>query len=197
MSTAGYVRKHIHNLPEKQIFVTRELLHYGPRAAVDQIMYRLVALGEIVRLAWGVFIKPYPGFALPSISEVANYKAKAFDKRVFIHGQDAARELDILKKGNVIVTFDTDASSSSTFNCPEHFQRVRFKATAPRRLFAGDKRLGKVIRSLWHLGKRVCNQMHVQKATINLNRAERHELHKAAHQIPSWLVSLIRGYDSS
>ena len=51
------VRRHINCLPERAIFCTRDFLTYGKRNAIDQVLFKMVHKSEIIRLAWGVFVK--------------------------------------------------------------------------------------------------------------------------------------------
>lgn len=80
-----YIR---YNVKEGDMFTTRELLRYGNRNAIDQILYRLVKAGIIIRLAWGVFVRQddYQDsrIPLPGPMEVARVKARAFCREVYM-----------------------------------------------------------------------------------------------------------------
>ena len=91
MDTALFIRRHINLLKDDKPFSIRDFLNYGPRNAVDQVFHRLVKSGRIIRIARGVFIKETS--PKPSILDVALTKAKAFGKRLFVHGSQAAFEL--------------------------------------------------------------------------------------------------------
>lgn len=80
MQVSIQIRAYISGLAEGKLFTTRELLNYGSRAAVDQALHRLVAKGQIVRMARGVFVKESEGRFRPAVSEVALAKARSFGK---------------------------------------------------------------------------------------------------------------------
>lgn len=188
MSTASAIRSYINRLPDRQIFSTREVLHFGSRASVDQTLYRMVSDVKLVRLASGLFRKKIQGIPPPSIEEVAAAKAKAFSKEIFIHGQDAAYELGLEDSPNKKTIFYVQGSASSSFLSHIHSRRVHFKATAARRLFEVNKRVGKVMRALWHLGPDRLDSSVLKKATINLNRDEIRALRHSAYRVPWWLA---------
>jgi hypothetical protein len=188
MSTASAIRRYINRLPYRQIFSTREVLHFGSRASVDQSLYRMVNDVQIFRAASGLFVKLLPGMKPPSIEEVAAAKAKAFSKDIFVHGQDAAHELGIEDSPNEKAIFYVPGSATSSFLSHFHDRRVHFKATAARRLYEVNKRVGKVMRALWHLGPDRLDSAVLKKATINLNREEIRALRHAAYRVPWWLA---------
>ena len=125
---------------------------------------------------------------MPSIREIAEAKAAAFSKEIYDHGQDTAHELGIAKKPNSRTTFYVPGSSTSSFMCLQQGERVYFKATAARRVFEKNSRIGKVIRALWQVGGDNLNGSILKKATINLNREEIHALRHAAFRVPYWLA---------
>ncbi|MCC7527837.1 MAG: hypothetical protein IT342_04905 [Candidatus Melainabacteria bacterium] len=188
MSTASAIRRYINQLPPRQIFSTREVLHFGSRASVDQSLYRMVSEVSLLRLASGLFVKKYPGMKLPSVEEVAAAKAKAFSKEIFVHGQDAAYELGIEDSPSDKAIFYVQGSSTSSFLSHIHGRRVHFKATAARRLYEVNQRVGKVMRALWHLGPDRLDSAVLKKATINLNREEIRALRHSAYRVPWWLA---------
>jgi hypothetical protein len=188
VSTASAIRRYINLLPARQIFSTREVLHLGSRASVDQSLYRMVSDVKLERLASGLFRKVMPGIPPPSIEEVAAAKAKAFSKEIFVHGQDAAYELGIEDSPNAEKIFYVPGSATSSFLSHAHGRRVHFKATAARRLFEVNKRVGKVMRALWHLGPDRLDSGVLKKATINLNREEIRALRHFAYRVPWWLA---------
>lgn len=97
MDISWAVRCHItYSVRAGDMFTTRELLRYGNRNAIDQVTYRLVKAGIIIRLAWGVFVRQedYTGEDLPGPMEVARVKARAFSREVFILGEDLEEALE-------------------------------------------------------------------------------------------------------
>ncbi len=188
MSTASAIRSYINRLPGSKIFSTREVLHFGSRASVDQSLYRMVSDVKLERLASGLFRKFVTGAPPPSIEEVAAAKAAAFSKEIFVHGQDAAYELGIEDSPNAETIYYVPGSATSSFLSHIHGRRVHFKAAAARRLYEVNKRVGKVMRALWHLGPDRLDSAVLKKATINLNRDEIRALRHSAYRVPWWLA---------
>ncbi|MBA3856412.1 MAG: hypothetical protein C0507_05825 [Cyanobacteria bacterium PR.3.49] len=188
MSTAGNIRAYIEGLPLQQIFSTREVLHYGSRGAVDQVLYRMVESCFIIRLAWGLFYKSIDGKDIPSVEKIAEKKAAVFCKQIIKHGKDAAVELKIIEQGNDKTVYSVPGSSSSSFLCVQQNHRVYTKATSARRLLDGNTRAGKVIRALWEMGSQNIDQSVMKKATLRLNRNEMRTIWHAALRVPWWLA---------
>lgn len=188
VSTASNIRRFVKGVPYGQIFSTRECLHFGSRASVDQTFYRLVGDCKIVRLAYGLFVKLQPGMKMPSIEEIAIAKAKAFSKEIFVHGQDAAFEVGIADQPNKVPTYYVTGSACSSFRSLVHGRRVYLKSTAARKVYDKNTRVGKVLRGLWHIGEEALDLNVLQKATMNLNRDEIRQLRLAAYRVPYWLA---------
>ena len=53
---AKQVLEHAAGLPEGTPLVSKELLHLGSRAAVDQVLSRLVQRGNLLRAGRGIFL---------------------------------------------------------------------------------------------------------------------------------------------
>ena len=185
MFTAAMIRKHIFNLPQGVIFSTRELLIYGTRAAVDQTLYRLVNVGKIIRLARGLFIRFFHGMTLPSLTEIAKHKAKAFGRQIICHGRDAAKALGLVnsgkdKKGNIFAV----SGRSSTFRAGDRV--VRLEGTSPRKMVLGESKIGAMIRALWHAGKENLRE-NIEIATSELRHEERRQLRQSVGAMPDWI----------
>jgi hypothetical protein len=70
------IQRHIQQLPNNEMFTTREMLAYGSRKTVDSALARMVEMGFIFRLARGVFIRDVT--RLPSAFEIAQVKTGNF-----------------------------------------------------------------------------------------------------------------------
>ncbi|MBL4951764.1 type IV toxin-antitoxin system AbiEi family antitoxin domain-containing protein, partial [Neobacillus sp. YIM B02564] len=70
---AKQVLEHAAGLPEGTPLVTKELLHLGNRAAVDQVLSRLVQRGTLLRAGRGIYVLPVEsrfGSRAPSASKM-------------------------------------------------------------------------------------------------------------------------------
>ena len=89
-SCLSYIRRHVSNLLDGQIFTTRDCLKYGTRQNVDNALYRCVKERWIIRISRGVFTRYSSKFEFPSFAEIARIKAEAFGKKLLAHGADLA-----------------------------------------------------------------------------------------------------------
>lgn len=185
MYTAALIRKHINQLTEDKPFSIREFLNYGSRNAIDQIFYRLVKSGQIIRIARGLFIKNTS--PMPSILDVALAKAHAFGKSLALHGSQAAQQLKLCPDmGSQDEAVYACSGSSSSFRFGN--TRVRFIASSPRKIALGNELAGLAIRALWYLGKLNCSAQLVCDALAQFNRNDRQALREKIKIMPAWLT---------
>ncbi len=190
MYTATLIRRHINRLTEDKPFSIREFLNYGSRNAVDQVFYRLVQSGQIIRIAQGLFIKHTS--PIPSILDVALAKAIDFGKSLRIHGAQAAQQLklrtNISTEGESIYACDGSSSSFRFGNV-----RIRFINASQRKLGLGDELPGLAIRALWYLGKSNCSSQLAGDAIALFNRYDRQALREKIKIMPAWLANYFIG----
>jgi hypothetical protein len=184
MHTKELVNRHINSLPSGTLFSTRDLLHYGLRRNIDQMMYMKVKIGELLRLARGIFIKPPRGnFTLPTAMEIAAAKAKAFGKEIFTHGVDAAHAMKLAKSKNSHTTFTVNGRSTS-------FQsvhgRIYFSGTNSKDVKKANNPVGLIIRALKQTNVQL-DRAALEKATAGLMRTERNELKQDLKGMPAWM----------
>jgi Family of unknown function (DUF6088) len=193
MFTSAFIKRHIFKLPAAVTFSTRDMLNYGPRAAVDQCLYRLVKSGRIIRLAWGLFMKEEYDGPPPTTLEVAKAKAKAFGRKIISDAADAAKRLGLTSFGNERTTYAINSGSSS-FKYKQ--QVIEFKGISARKLLLGDELVGQSIRALWSLGKINCDQILVSLAMAQFSRSERKQFRQSFHLMPSWMTDLLFTWSS-
>ena len=189
MYTSTFIRRHIFLLPRGTIFSTRELLNYGRRSAVDQCLYRLVKIGRITRLAWGLFMNECPDFASPSALKVATEKARAFGKQILSDAADAAKLLGLTAFGNKKITYAINGHSSS-FKYREI--RIHFKGICARKMSLGDGPIGLAIKALWQIGKENCDQYAMAAVTEKFNRPELLQFRQSCHLMPTWMTNIFK-----
>lgn len=188
MSTASFIRQHIEQLPAHKIFSTRELLHYGSRAAVDTTLYRLVLLGDIVRLTSGIFVRK--NVVAITTGQVAHKKAAVFGKKLIITGEQAAGQCGLLPSPQNITSYATDGSSSKFCYRPDN-TIITFTQIAPRK-FRLKEKIGLAIRGLWAIGKAAARQPGaIDAVTRNMSLQERQEFYTYSRWMPSWMSDYI------
>ncbi len=191
MFTSARIRIHIRALSEQDIFVTRDLLGYGTRAAVDIYLSTLVKSQKIIRLARGVFVKAPSRliYTLPTLHQVAEAKARAFNKKISLHGADVAKRLGIVAQGNTEPTYISDGCTTS-FLC--RGTRIHFKGAAPRKVNLLKTQQSSFIKALWHIGKARMNPKILAHASSSLGRAERRQLHESMAVMPTWMTQYFK-----
>ena len=93
MDTTALIKRHIDKMKLNEMFTTRDMLNYGRRATIDCIMHNLVVTGEIIRLAWGLFVKAGSNVEELTPEMVASKKAQAFNKGIINSSAAAARHV--------------------------------------------------------------------------------------------------------
>jgi hypothetical protein len=195
----SHIRNLISRLKYGQMFCTRDCLNFGPRAAVDQALYRLVKEGTVVRLARGVFTKLRANTPIPTAQQIAAYKAKAFFRKI-VHIPKSFSRPDLLLpqvylgKGRDVSQklspFASDGATSS-FALILSGEKEEFKRQAPRKLVLGDTLHGLLIRRLWSLGKDDVSEKDIAQAFDHLGREDRNSLRSSCHIMPAWLAKLL------
>ncbi len=186
MYTAVLIRRHINKLKDNKPFSIRDFLNYGSRNAVDQIFYRLVKSGQIIRVARGIFIKDTS--PMPSILEVALTKATAFCKSLVTPGSQATQQLrlstNMCTQPEAIYACNGSSSSFRFGNI-----RIRFISVSQRKISLGDELAGLAIRALWYLGKSHCSAQLICDSLLSFNREDRRKLRQQIRIMPGWLAN--------
>jgi len=186
------VKRHIMKLKANEPFATRDLLSYGKRDTIDKALQRMVKRGWILRLARGIFIKPSQdetGLKLPSLLQIALTKAKAYGKELFVHGGNAAHNLQLLSSPPEKPTFAASGHSTS-FRCTcLEFKdtRIHFRSASPKTVKLADSTAGQAIRAFLHIGARQFDYAIWRKVRSKLERSQSIELDDAIKWMPTWM----------
>jgi hypothetical protein len=165
------------------MFSTQECLEFGPRHAVDQELHKQVRSARILRLAWGVFVKPTQNSGMPDASKIAAFKAQAFQRTAWRSPEEAQRLL--LSQSTDSLSVATNGSSSSLIIGD---QRVRLTNVCPRKLALGDSKAGLLIRTLWALGPDGVTDDLIRDATVTFGRTDFAEIRNSCSMMPAWLA---------
>jgi hypothetical protein len=184
MHTRELVHRHINSLPLGTLFATRDLLHYGLRCSIDQMMYVMVKAGDLLRLARGIFMKPPMGdFKLPTAFEIAAAKAKAFGKEILTHGIDAAHAMKILESKNSHTTFSVNGRTTSFWSV---HGRIYFEGTNSKDIKKANNPVALIVRALKQKNVELTLSV-LEKATSGLMRTERNQLKQDLRWMPGWM----------
>ena len=193
MSTAKAVRTAIGKLPRGRPFTAARFDKLGTRGAVDRALSRVVARGEIRRLAHGVFVRPrtsrFVGTVLPAIHEVVEAIARSNGETVQIHGAEAARRFGLSTQVPTAPVFHTSASSR-TIRIGSTTVRMVHTSNRRRLQFAGEA-AGAAISALWYLGKSNVTPDTVATIEAALGPAAFEKLRAA--DMPAWMAKAFAG----
>ena len=194
MMVARSIKRFMSALSEGTIFTTRCLLHLGPRGAIDQMLRRLVAKGELLRIAQGVYVKGRLTREIP-VEEIAHIKAESFGRRLITHASELVNRLSLGAEsyeeavddlGRRRIVFGVDA-------CASQFVYgdvvIVFKPIGSRRkeLLAEQVLPGNLLRALWYLKEDVVSTGMVARAVSKLGRDARGSLQGMSACMPNWL----------
>jgi hypothetical protein len=180
MSAPSYIRRHINNLVGDKPFSIRDFLIYGDRNTVDQVFHRLLVEGRIVRVARGIYIKDTS--PPPSLAEIIEVKVKAFGRSIAAHGSQAALKLKGIGQDKLVF-----ATNGATTSFRVGHRVVHLVRTSVRKMQLGDSPVGLIIRALWHLGARACDQATAALLVERLGRDDATKLRLSAAIMPQWM----------
>ena len=89
---AKQVLEHATGVPEGTPLVAKELLHLGSRAAIDQVLSRLVQRGTLLRAGRGIYVLPVEsrfGTRAPSAVKMVEGLANQRGETIVSHGTAA------------------------------------------------------------------------------------------------------------
>ncbi|MFA7340591.1 MAG: DUF6088 family protein [Candidatus Obscuribacterales bacterium] len=178
----------IESLAKGVLFATKDCLNFGLRNAVDKALSRLVKIGYIMRIARGVFVRPDSPLIVYDVRDIAAFKAAVFNKTIATHGADLAHRFGLVDEASKEAVFYVGGCSSSFDSI---VQRVYFKRASAKRIAAGEKTVGALIRALWHLRLPEPTDA-VRKAIVCLPESEQRVLMRSAHLMPGWLTTQVR-----
>jgi len=181
MSYSDAIRDYISNVPLGQIITTREVLHLATRCSVDMTLSRMVKGAQLVRVAWGAFIRA--GSELPSALAVIIAKAAAFGRTISSHGKALAQEYGLCPSEDELPTFCISSSSTSFIVISN---RRNLAGTCDRKRHFGEKPEGRVIRALWRLGKETFGLLPFERLQ-EIQSLEKIRLAKEAAWMPAWM----------
>ena len=170
--------------------LAKGLLHLGTRAAVDQVLSRLVRRGEFLRLGRGVYVLAVQsrfGRHAPSVETTIARLADACGERIAISGAMAANALGLTTQVPVKRIFLTSGSSRIlTFDS----EPVELRHAPSWQLALCGRRSGDAIRALAWLGQNRIDAV-VEKVRERLSAEELQEIASVSAQMPGWLAERV------
>jgi len=187
------IRRQIEKRLPGAVFVTREFLELGSRAAVDEALSRLSREGVIRRLGRGLYDYPrlHPVFGpVPAEpDEIAAALARKTGSRLQSAGGQAANALGLSTQVPARAVYLTDGRRRTV-----HVggQTIELRHAEPRSLAGAGRTEGTVIQALRHLGPEQINAEVIEQVRQTLTAREKEALHREVMSAPNWLVPILQ-----
>jgi hypothetical protein len=184
---ANQVLKHANGLAEGTPLVAKGLLHLGSRAAVDQVLSRLVKRGTILRAGRGIYVLPVTsqfGSRAPSTGKMVEALSTLSGETIVLHGGAAANTLGMTTQVPMRAVYLTSGRSR---RLKLGKQIVEFRHAPAWQLISPGRIAGDVVRALAWLGPEKAGKA-LQILSIKLTSAEMKEVTSARARLPMWMA---------
>lgn len=191
------VLEHATGLPEGTPLVAKELLHLGSRAAVDQVLSRLVRRGVLLRVGRGIYVLPVEsrfGTRAPSTVKMVEGLAKQRGETIVSHGAAAANALGLTTQVPMRAVYLTSGRSR---HLTLGAQTVEFRHAPIWQLIFPGLTAGDVVRALAWLGPEKAGEA-ILKLRSKLPPSELEKVASARSRLPTWMaqeVSSLMNHD--
>jgi hypothetical protein len=172
-----------------QVYISKDFLDLGSRAAVDQALSRMVKGGVIRRVGRGIFdyprTNPKLGLQLsPDTDQVAKAVARGRGGAFQPSGAVAANDLGLTTQvpGNQV--YLTDGSSGKVRLGK---QTLTLKHVSAKRLASRDKVMGPVLQALYFIGKDGLTDDVLSRLRSTLSEKDRKKLLRESRYAVGWL----------
>ena len=184
---AQQVLQHSAGLPEGTPLVAKELLHLGGRAAVDQVLSRLVQRGTLLRASRGIYVMPVEsryGIRAPSTVKMVEGLANQRGDIIVSHGAAAANALGLTTQVPMRAVYLTSGPSR---RLKLGAQMVEFRHAPIWQLIFPGRAAGEVVRALAWLGPEKAREA-IEKLRTKLPASQLKEVASARSRLPTWLA---------
>ena len=184
---AKQVLEHAAGLPEGTPLVSKELLHLGSRAAVDQVLSRLVQRGTLLRAGRGIYVRPVEsryGTRAPSTVKMVEGLATQRGETIVSHGAAAANALGLTTQVPMRAVYLTSGRSRYL---KLGAQMVEFRHAPIWQLILPGRVAGDVVRALAWLGPEKAAEA-IGTLRSKLLPSELEEVAAARARLPTWMA---------
>ena len=175
------------------VFTPALFASLGGRAAIDKVLQRMVARGELRRLSRGLYDKPRQdpllGMLWPTVDAVVAALSGKDRLRLQPTGVYAANLLGLSDQVPARVEFLTDGTSRTVRAGP---MQIVLKRTTPRQMAAAGRTSGLVIQALRSLGPDHLTPQRLNKLRRTLPAEQRRALLDDLTLAPGWMQPTLR-----
>jgi len=184
---AKQVMEHAAGLPEGSPLAAKELLHLGNRAAVDQVLSRLVRRGALLRAGRGIYVLPVEsrfGSRAPSTAKLVECMASQRGETIVSHGAAAANALGLTTQVPVRAVYLTSGTSR---RLKLGAQTVELRHAPVWQLIFPGSAAGDVVRALAWLGPEKAGEA-LRTLRSKLPAAEMKQVASVRSRLPTWMA---------
>ena len=186
-ATSKVIKAYIAELPEGADISARELLHLGPRTAIDQALSRAARHGNLIRIERGRYTVPivgHFGIRTAPVQTVLSNISAATGETIVENGASAANLLGLTTQNPVRYVFWTSGPSRML---SLGRLRVELKHKPQWMLQLPQSRPGSAMRALVWLGKAEIKSA-MKHVCSTLDAKEMRELFGLRRSAPAWLA---------
>lgn len=184
---AQRVLAHAAGLPEGTPLTAKELLHLGSRAAVDQVLSRLVQRSSLLRAGRGIYVRPVEsrfGTRAPSAVKMTEGLANQRGETIVSHGAAAANALGLTTQVPMRAVYLTSGPSR---RLKLGAQMVELRHAPLWQLIFPGRAAGEVVRALAWLGPEKAGDA-ILKLRAKLPASDLKEVTSARSRLPTWMA---------
>jgi Family of unknown function (DUF6088) len=177
-----------------RVYVAKDFLDIGGRAAVDQVLSRMAKEGTLRRLGRGLYDYPKRNARLgvdvmPETDRVAEAIARKRGCQVQRSGAVAANGLGLTTQVPGKDVYMTDSTSAKV---PVGKRTLTLKHAAPKGVATRDKVVGSVLQALYFLGKNGISDDVITRLRGLLSAKDKQKLLKQSRYAVGWLADAVQ-----
>ncbi|OGB23179.1 MAG: hypothetical protein A3I66_09275 [Burkholderiales bacterium RIFCSPLOWO2_02_FULL_57_36] len=171
------------------VFSPADFAGLGSRAAVDKVLSRLTASGELRRIARGLYDRSENLSPLPSVEETARALAGKSNMRLQPCGAYAATLLGLSDQMPLKLVFLTEGATRSLWIGG---RQIVLRPTTRRNMATAGRISGLVIQALRHLKQPNVGESVLRHLHARLSSDEKAVLLEDAAFAPAWIAAIMR-----
>ena len=192
-SIAAKLKKRIHDKGRGFVFTKSHFLDLGSRVAVAKSLERLADVGDIRRLARGLYDYPekHPTLGdLPANYErIAQALAGRDNLKIQPSGAYAANRLGLTDQVPAKIVFLTDGANRLVRVKNQH---IVLKRTTPKNMVTAGYVSGLVIQALRYLGRNHVDDKVIARLKARLKGDDKKQLMRHFRYAPAWIASIFK-----
>ena len=192
-SIVDKLKKRIYSKDKGFVFTKSHFLDLGSRAAVAKALERLADVGDIRRLARGLYDYPekHPtlGDLPPNYERIAQALAGRDNLKIQPSGAYAANLLGLTEQVPAKIVFLTDGANRIV---QVKNQQIVLKRTTPKNMATAGSISGLVIQALRYLGKNHVDNKVIGTLKARLTGDDKKQLMRDFRYAPAWIGSIFK-----